>query len=117
MNFRLLLISIIPISVEKIELSAYTQKVSQQCSARYKRYGSCLKESNINASHPQQMPFCCEEGNKRASGGGGGGGARRGGGGGGGGGGASEEIAEERACMRVIVDRLRAVPLFLQLVR
>ena len=34
-----------------------------------------------------------------------------------GGGGASEEIAEERACMRVIVDRLRAVPLFLQLVR
>ena len=35
----------------------------------------------------------------------------------GGGGGASEEIAEERACMRVIVDRLRAVPLFLQLVR
>ena len=74
MNFRLLLISIIPISVEKIELSAYTQKVSQQCSARYKRYGSCLKESNINASHPQQMPFCCEEGNKRASGGGGGGG-------------------------------------------
>ena len=104
MNFRLLLISIIPISVEKIELSAYTQKVSQQCSARYKRYGSCLKESNINASHPQQMPFCCEEGNKRASGGGGGGGA-------------SEEIAEERACMRVIVDRLRAVPLFLQLVR
>ena len=103
MNFRLLLISIIPISVEKIELSAYTQKVSQQCSARYKRYGSCLKESNINASHPQQMPFCCEEGNKRASGGGGGG--------------ASEEIAEERACMRVIVDRLRAVPLFLQLVR
>ena len=104
MNFRLLLISIIPISVEKIELSAYTQKVSQQCSARYKRYGSCLKESNINASHPQQMPFCCEEGNKRASGGGGGGGA-------------SEEIAEERACMRVIVDRLRAVPLFLKLVR
>ena len=39
--------------------------------------------------------------------------ARAGGGGGGGG----EEIAEERACMRVIVDRLRAVPLFLQLVR
>ena len=34
-----------------------------------------------------------------------------------GGGGAGEEIAEERACMRVIVDRLRAVPLFLQLVR
>lgn len=33
------------------------------------------------------------------------------------GGGAGEEIAEERACMRVIVDRLRAVPLFLQLVR
>ena len=98
MNFRLLLISIIPISVEKIELSAYTQKVSQQCSARYKRYGSCLKESNINASHPQQMPFCCEEGNKRARG-------------------VGEEIAEERACMRVIVDRLRAVPLFLQLVR
>ena len=32
-------------------------------------------------------------------------------------GGAGEEIAEERACMRVIVDRLRAVPLFLQLVR
>ena len=86
----LLLISIIPISVEKIELSAYTQKVSQQCTAGYKRYGSCLKESNINASHPQQMP---------------------------GGGGAGEEIAEERACMRVIVDRLRAVPLFLQLVR
>ena len=69
MNFRLLLISIIPISVEKIELSAYTQKVSQQCTAGYKRYGSCLKESNINASHPQQTPFCCEEGNKRASGG------------------------------------------------
>ena len=88
--------------MEKIELSAYTQKVSQQCTARYKRYGSCLKESNINASHPQQMPFCCEEGNKRASWGGGGG---------------AEEIAEERACMRVIVDRLRAVPLFLQLVR
>ena len=38
--------------------------------------------------------------------------ARAGGGGGGGG-----EIAEERACMRVIVDRLRTVPLFLQLVR
>ena len=90
--------------MEKIELSAYTQKVSQQCTARYKRYGSCLKESNINASHPQQMPFCCEEVNKRASWGGGGGGA-------------GEEIAEERACMRVIVDRLRAVPLFLQLVR
>ena len=89
--------------MEKIELSAYTQKVSQQCTARYKRYGSCLKESNINASHPQQMPFCCEEGNKRASGGGGWGGG--------------EEIAEERACMRLIVDRLRAVPLFLQLVR
>ena len=35
----------------------------------------------------------------------------------GGGGRAGEEIAEERACMRVIVDRLRAVPLFLQLVR
>ena len=35
----------------------------------------------------------------------------------GGGGGGGEEIAEERACMRVIVDRLRAVPLFLQLVR
>ena len=34
-----------------------------------------------------------------------------------GGGGGGEEIAEERACMRVIVDRLRAVPLFLQLVR
>ena len=84
--------------MEKIELSAYTQKVSQQCTAGYKRYGSCLKESNINASHPQQMP------------GGGGGGGR-------GGGGAGEEIAEERACMRVIVDRLRAVPLFLQLVR
>lgn len=31
--------------------------------------------------------------------------------------GAGKEIAEERACMRVIVDRLRAVPLFLQLVR
>ena len=89
--------------MEKIELSAYTQKVSQQCTAGYKRYGSCLKESNINASHPQQMPFCCEEGNKRASWGGGGW--------------AGEEIAEERACMRVIVDRLRAVPLFLQLVR
>ena len=35
----------------------------------------------------------------------------------GGGGRGGEEIAEERACMRVIVDRLRAVPLFLQLVR
>ena len=34
-----------------------------------------------------------------------------------GGGRGGEEIAEERACMRVIVDRLRAVPLFLQLVR
>ena len=33
------------------------------------------------------------------------------------GGGGGEESAEERACMRVIVDRLRAVPLFLQLVR
>lgn len=75
--------------MEKIELSAYTQKVSPQCTAGYKRYGSCLKESNINASHPQQMPP----------------------------GGGGEEIAEERACMRVIVDRLRAVPLFLQLVR
>ena len=70
--------------MEKIELSAYTQKVSPQCTAGYKRYGSCLKESNINASHPQQMLFVAKkETSARAA---------RGGGGGGG-----EEIAEERA--------------------
>lgn len=90
--------------MEKIELSAYTQKVSQQCSARYKRYGSCLKESNINASHPQQMLFVAKkETSARAARGGGG--AKR------------LRRRERRACMRVIVDRLRAVHLFLQLVR
>ena len=61
--------------MEKIELSAYTQKVSPQCTAGYKRYGSCLKESNINASHPQQMLFVAKkETSARAARGGGGGG-------------------------------------------
>ena len=69
-----------------------------------------------------RCPFVAKKETSARAGGGGGGcgrgwGGGRGGGGGGGGGGASEEIAEERACMRVIVDRLRAVPLFLQLVR
>ena len=71
------------------------QTVSQQCTAGYKTYGACLY------FHPPQMLLYCEEGNARARGGGGGVGAK---------------IAEERECMRVIVDRLRAVSLFLHLV-